>query len=77
MNANSNLVINVISRRYRRDENGRMIFIGDKHDHWIGKKKHVQPHMKDIYGQDGTKLRNRTTKKKYKYKKKGTGGYGR
>lgn len=73
MNANRNLVINVLSTV--RDKDGN--FIKNKHDHWINKEKHVQPHMTDLYGQDGTKLRNRTTKKRHVYKKKGTGGYGR
>ena len=73
MNANRNLVINVLSTI--RDKNGN--FIKNKHDHWINKEKHVQPHMTDLYGQDGIKLKSRATKKKFRYKKKGTGGYGR
>ena len=72
MNSNRNLVINFFITKYRRNKAGQMIFERQQHDHWINKEKHVQPHMSNDLAH-----KHRATHKKYRYKKAGTGGYGR
>jgi hypothetical protein len=68
MNRN-NVVINFFVTEY---EEGTGKFIRTHHDHWIGKEKHVQPHLRNSLAHQ-----HKATKKKYRYKKKGTGGYGK
>lgn len=67
MNENRNMVINFFVSKVE----GHKI-VSTHHDHWIGKEKHTQPHRKNNLAH-----KNAATHKKYRYKKKGTGGYGR
>ena len=67
MNANRNLVINFFVTKVKDHK-----VVSTHHDHWVGKEKHTQPHLKNNEAHS-----HRATKKRYVYKKKGTGGYGK
>lgn len=66
MNANRNLVINFFVSNVQ----GHKI-ISTHHDHWIGKEKDNKlPNQKNNLAH-----KHRACRKKYRYKKKGVGGY--
>ena len=72
MNANRNLEIKVFVKEYKRNPAGMLKLQRERLDHVISKDSKHQPCLKNNEAHG-----NNAKHKRYHYKKKGTGGYGR